>query len=88
MINITLDTAKLFVSLSDQISSKGKLSHALYDNAEFYEDHDSTYDLCEAAINIAKTASAYSIAQPISSISLKPNQVATFHMLCNYHSGE
>lgn len=88
MINITLDTARLFVSISDQIFEKGKLSAALYDNAKFCEDHDSAYDLCEAAVNTAKKVSAYSIAEPISSVSLTPDQVATLHMLCNYHSGE
>ena len=88
MINITLDTAKLYVSISDQISARGRLTAALYDNAKFGEDHDSAYDLCEAAVNLAKTASAYSIAEPISSVSLTPDQVATFHMICNYHSGE
>lgn len=89
MINITLESAKYFVSMSDQISSRGQLSSALHDNATFCEDHDLAYDLCDAALRFAKTAKAYGgIAEPVSSVSLTPNQAATFRMICNYHSGK
>lgn len=89
MIQITLETAKYFVSLSDQLSGRGKLSSALFDNSKFGEDHDAAYDLCEAAVNFARTAKAYSgIAEPVSSVSLTPDHIATFHMIRNYHSGE